>query len=310
MKRLDTLDFPWAGGTVGEYHPATYESQHLVVDEHGIIDKQATDKQVVNQTVVDKQKVAAAFSQAAPCYDSAAKLQQQVLEQLVQELPALPDHSVVVDLGCGTGKGLQQLTQRYPMGQLFGLDLAYGMLVHARSSQNVTANWCCGDAEQLPLQENSIDLVFSSLAIQWCQSFPKLLSQIQQALKPGGYFVLSTLTEGTLAELSQAWQQIDRYAHVNKYPSENWHRQQINGSGFQIVQAKNKQEVAYEQNLKAILQGLKNIGAGTVNGKRRSGLMSRQQYRQLTNQYEAFRQPSGLPATYQVFYSILKKPND
>ncbi|MDE1463132.1 malonyl-ACP O-methyltransferase BioC [Spartinivicinus poritis] len=297
MKRLDTLDWSWDGPKLltGEYHPATHESQHSAAGE---------------QAIIDKQKVAAAFSQAAPCYDSAAKLQQQVLKRLVQQLPDLPDNSVIADLGCGTGKGLQQLTQRYSSGQLLGLDLAYGMLAHARSHKRISANWCCGDAEQLPLRASSIDLVFSSLAIQWCQSFPKLLSQIENTLKPGGFFVFSTLTEGTLTELNQAWQQIDHYVHVNTYPSVDWHLQQIQASGFQTVAAINKQEVVYEQNLKVVLQGLKNIGAGTVNGRRRSGLMSREQYQQLTSQYEAFRQSSGLPATYQVFYSILKKPND
>ncbi|WP_163835870.1 malonyl-ACP O-methyltransferase BioC [Spartinivicinus ruber] len=304
MKRLDTLDWSWVGAAkplTGEYHPAIDERQQLATNEQTLVDKQTIDQNV------DKQKVAAAFSQAAPCYDSAAKLQQRVLDGVVQQLPNLANHPVIVDLGCGTGKGLQQLTQRYPSGQLFGLDLAYGMLAHARSNKSISASWCCADAEQLPLQASSIDLVLSSLAIQWCQSFPKLLSQIQQALKPGGYFVFSTLTEGTLVELSQAWQKIDHYAHVNKYPSESWHYQQVKTRGFQIVQAENKQEVVYEQNLKAILEGLKSIGAGTVNGKRRNSLMTRRQYRQLTNHYENFRQLAGLPATYQVLYAVLQK---
>lgn len=284
------------------------------VDWQQSIKPHSVELSVDQQGIIDKQKIATAFSQAATHYDSAAKLQQYVLDQLAQFLPKVPAAPVIVDLGCGTGKGLQQLEKHYPTAQLLGLDLAYGMLAQARestqaqtASEHSRASWCCGDGESFPLKTNSIDLVFSSLAIQWCQSFPQVLEQLYQSLKPGGYFVFSTLTKGTLAELRQAWRGVDSYIHVNSYPSVDWHYQQIAQSAFQLTQATNKEVVVCEESLKALLHGIKAIGAGTVNGARRTGLMTCQQYRQLSKHYELFRQSKGLPATYQVLYTVLKK---
>jgi malonyl-CoA O-methyltransferase len=118
-----------------------------------------------------KQKVAAAFSRAAATYDSVAAFQRTVGTRLLSLLPepaktysAKEAHvQQWLDIGCGTGHFCAHLQQRWPSAQGLGLDLAEGMLTFARS-RCPDVSYICADAEQLPLRDNSQDLVFSSLA--------------------------------------------------------------------------------------------------------------------------------------------------
>ena len=99
----------------------------------------------------------------------------------------------ILDMGCGTGRETQALQNHYPMRQLTGLDLSDGMLAYARKRYLLGGGrWLAGDIENLPLRNEMFDLVFSSLAIQWCESLTNVLDEVYQVLKPGGWFVFST----------------------------------------------------------------------------------------------------------------------
>ncbi|MFC6674186.1 methyltransferase domain-containing protein [Marinobacterium aestuariivivens] len=114
---------------------------------------------------IDKRKVADSFSQAASTYDNVARLQQEVGEELLLTIPE-GTFERVLDLGCGTGYFTQQLTRLAGRPEVLGLDLAPGMLHYARQQySHLPIQWVGGDAEQLPLADRSVDLVFSSLAI-------------------------------------------------------------------------------------------------------------------------------------------------
>ena len=118
--------------------------------------------------------VARAFSNAAHTYDAEAVLQREVGQHLLQMLPADLQVQNWLDLGCGTGYFCEQLQQRYPQASGTGLDIAPGMLQQARALRPC-AHYMCGDASALPLASNSQDLIFSSLALQWCPDFSVVL---------------------------------------------------------------------------------------------------------------------------------------
>ncbi len=57
-----------------------------------------------------------------------------------------------------------------------------------------------------------------------------------------------------------------------------------------------------------LLHELKTLGAHNMNSKRPSGLTGRQRLAAMVQAYETWREPSGLPATYDVIYGTLEKP--
>lgn len=260
---------------------------------------------------LDKRRVASSFSRAAGSYDSVARLQRAVGETLLNQLGGLAPERAgrVLDLGCGTGYFAERLSHRLPGAQLIGLDIAEGMLSFARQERSVPAVWLCADAEELPLADRSVDLVFSSLSVQWCEHLPSLFGELWRVLKPGGQLVFSTLGPRTLWELKSAWQAVDGYVHVNRFSAETSVTGALEGAGFSGVTCETEERVLRYDTLTELTRELKALGAHNVNRGQPEGLTGRQKMLALKRAYEAFRGDDGcLPASYEVFYIRATKP--
>jgi malonyl-CoA O-methyltransferase len=241
----------------------------------------------------DKRQVAASFSRAAQSYDSVAALQRDVGNELLARMPALTP-ARWLDLGCGTGYFTRALATRYLQGCGLALDLAEGMLRHARP-QGGARHFVAGDAERLPLRDGSLDLIFSSLA------------EAHRVLRPGGVLAFSSLCVGTLQELRNSWQTVDGFVHVNRFRRFADYQALCAASGLQMLTLERQARVLHFPDLRALTHELKALGAHNLNPGRPGGLTGRARVRALVEAYEHFRRPQGLPATYQVVYGVLRK---
>ncbi|MGP9832881.1 malonyl-ACP O-methyltransferase BioC [Marinobacter sp. NSM] len=162
--------------------------------------------------------IARGFGGASQTYDSASRLQKVMGDTMLGRLPENLEPVSILDLGCGTGWFTRKLASRFPNAAITGADLAPGMLQEAKDRSSETIRWLNADAEQLPLADNSADLIFSNLMIQWSTRPELVLAECQRILKPGGILAISTLLDGTLAELKQAWASADPgQPHVNRF---------------------------------------------------------------------------------------------
>ncbi|MFC3607777.1 malonyl-ACP O-methyltransferase BioC [Stutzerimonas tarimensis] len=260
----------------------------------------------MNAALPDKRQIAASFSRAAASYDSVAALQRSVGAELLRCLPPTLRPARWLDLGCGTGFFSGVLADRYPQAEGLALDIAEGMLRHAREAGHADA-YIGGDAERLPLRGSSVDLVFSSLALQWCGDFSSVLAQAERVLRPGGLFAFSSLCAGTLQELRDSWRAVDGYAHVNRFRAYEQYERLCQGGGLRFLTLKQQPEVLYFPDLRQLTHELKALGAHNLNPGRPGGLTGRARIRALIEAYESYRQHQGLPATYQVVYGLLGK---
>lgn len=255
----------------------------------------------------DKKRVADSFSRAACSYDSVAELQRDVGHELLKRLPD-SDPQVVMDLGSGTGYFTPLIKQRYPQAFMLSLDLAEGMLNYSRDKRPVeNTAWLCGDAEALPLADNTVDLIFTSLAIQWCEQTDKLFAEIARVLKPGGQFVFSTLGPDTLHELRTAWAQVDDQVHVNRFI--DWRDLQTDlPEMLHVDSLETEYRVCRYARIRDLTNELKGIGAHNMNAGQPSGLTGRARIKAFSEAYETQRHAEGyLPATYHVYYGVFSK---
>ena len=254
---------------------------------------------------LDRARLRAAFERASAGYEAAAALQARVAAELLERLAEFNfQPRVVLDLGAGTGRVTRELKRRYPRALVIALDLAAGMLREARRNQPLWRRFArvCGDALRLPLKDGSVDLVFSSLMLQWCEPLDAAFAEVRRVLKPEGFFAFSTFGPDTLNELRSAWTQADGYNHVNGFVD-------MHDVGDALVRAGLTEPVLDVERLVldyadalALMRDLKAIGAHNATAGRPRSLAGRARLTRVQDAYEAFRRAGQLPATYEVIY--------
>ena len=256
---------------------------------------------------LDKKRVAESFSRAAETYDGAAHLQTQVGRLLSDLLPEPSADEAVLDLGCGTGFCTEILLPR--KGCVMALDIAPGMLKKAREKVIGEVDWLCADGEFLPFHSGSFSGTMSNLTIQWSENLPRLFGELARVTQEGGWLLFSTLGPATLSELRSAWRRVDEYTHVNTFVGADELRAALVNAGFEASVFREEVVVPHYRQVSALMRELKDLGAHNVNAQQNPGLTGPRQLRRLSRAYERFRQADGtLPATYQVFLVLARKP--
>lgn len=254
----------------------------------------------------DKQAIAAAFGRAAASYDNHAAFQRDVGYKLLDLMPERLQGKKILDLGCGTGYFSQHFIEAG--AELVCADLSAEMLKQAQARCGAgNAEFTLCDAESMPFADESFDYVFSSLALQWCEDLSVPLKEIRRILKPGGGVYFSTLLEGSLFELNQAWSEVDSHQHVNRFISRNKVKLALAQAGYADHHLFLDTITLRYASAFALMKDLKGIGATHVSG-RSKGLVSRRSLIQVETAYRAFCGADGdLPATYQVCFGVLHR---
>lgn len=259
---------------------------------------------------LDKRLVRESFDRAATGYDDVALLQQEIGNRLLERLDLIklmPQR--ILDVGSGTGQLSLQLTRRYKNCEVVALDIAAAMLKQAKQRLGLLDRWfgrqrfICGDADHLPLAGNSVDMIISNFAIQWCSDLDQTFGEFQRVLKPGGLLLFTTFGPDTLRELRQAWRAVDDNVHVNSFIDMHDIGDAMVRSGLaDPVMDTDRLTLTYREGM-GIMRDLKAMGAHNVAAGRNHALTGKQKLQQMLAAYEQFRNRDGvLPATYEVVY--------
>ena len=271
----------------------------------------------MDEFLIDKRQVRRAFNRAAESYDTAAVLQHEVCRRMFERLDYIKlQPSRILDAGSGTGWGTRQLAQRYPAAQIVALDIAMGMLsiAHGRFGWlkklfgGANQTQLCGDMEALPLAANSVEMVWSNLAVQWCNDLPATFVELHRVLKVDGLLMFSTFGPDTLKELRQAFNGVDQHNHLNRFADMHDIGDMLVHGGFaEPVMDMEYITLTYDD-VRSVLQDLKTIGAHNVTAGRGQGLMGKNSWARLIENYERLRSNGKLPATFEVVYGHAWKP--
>jgi malonyl-CoA O-methyltransferase len=266
---------------------------------------------------LDKARVRASFDRAALTYDAAAVLQAEVRQRMFERLDLVklrPQR--ILDAGCGTGHASTLLAQRFKQADVVSLDIAMGMLKKTLASRsliqkllgNASRIVVCGDIERLPLADQSLDLLWSNLAIQWCNDLDQAFGEMHRTLRTGGLVMFSTFGPDTLKELRAAASVDGEHVHVSRFIDMHDIGDALVRAGFSAPVLDVERFVLTYDDVLGVMRDLKAIGAHNAAQGRNRGLLGRGFLQKLTAAYERFRADGKLPATYEVVYGHAWKP--
>lgn len=177
------------------------------------------------------------FERLAPHYDR--RVLQRHLFGPVQAaaLDALAAEGIVpravLDIGCGTGRLLAQVAERWPAAYGVGVDPSAAMLreawrTHAAHPGRALVR---GDAAALPLRPGCMDAVVSTISFHHWRGQAVALQAVARVLRPGGLFVL--------ADIDPPWPALSRplldWLDDARYQGSRTVRRMLEAAGFAVV---------------------------------------------------------------------------
>jgi len=243
-----------------------------------------------------KLHIARRFGRAAAHYEQHNKVQQQS-NLLLQ--PFVKQSDLLVDLGCGPGSSYKML--RHKCERYLGIDLSDEMLHQA--SGRYKDNWLQADAEALPLASDSVDLIYSNLALQWCMDRKELGHELFRVLRPGGRIVCSVILERSMQPLQRYLNEAEAAQCVNRQPALTDWEDALENAGFRLIQKAEQFVTEWFTDLHALLDSIKGVGAGMVVSPERQQSqqrLTRGRLRKLSELYEGSRCNGKLPLSYHI----------
>lgn len=244
------------------------------------------------------------FDKAAQSYQSAARLQQQVAADLLAKLSAAAkQHSRLLDMGCGPG-WLHPTLKNY-CAELWAADLSAQMLTQAKTLKHASC-YLQADAAALPIPAKSLDIIFSSLMLQWCPKPAAVFAEFYRVLKDDGSLYLTTLVTDSMAEFRQSWAEVDNHNHQLTFLPAAEVLTAASAQGF-VCRSELITYPLFYPDVRSLARSFKQIGANYVAGRTDAGLGGKKRWRQFAEAYEQFRTEQGLPLSYQVLQIVATK---
>lgn len=256
-----------------------------------------------------------------PTWREAAFLHEEIGQRMLERLRYIRlEPQAVLDAGCGGGWARAGLAERYPHAHYQGHDVSAVALAHARAGLGrpsaprwwprwgaarggpAAPEWHQADLAATGLPAESIDLIWSNLALHWHPAPPQVFTEWFRLLRPGGLVMFSTYGPATLHEVRQA---VDDAGLATRLPS--WI--DMHDFGDMLLENGFVDPVMDQETLTltypdatSLLNDVRRLGGNPAHG-RRAGLAGRSFRQRLVQALEARRNPDGrLGLTIEVAY--------
>jgi malonyl-CoA O-methyltransferase len=232
------------------------------------------------------------FNKKAHHYASNAKIQQIIANDLYHLCPS--NKELTLDLGMGPGVNLKKLLEKSTL--VLGVDIAPNMVIEANNLNLYNSLGIIADAHNLndalnkhlnnstnlnncvldkiddsyikklyPFQNkfkqlHGFDMIFSSLALQWC-NLDVVLKQLKYCINKNCFIAIAFPIEGTLNELKIATEQCSLNAHINQFLTEKEVYNLIKNSEFKNLKIEFKTYYDKFDNIDDFLYSIRGIGA-------------------------------------------------
>ncbi len=230
----------------------------------------------------------------------------------------------LLDAGCGSGEDLALLQKTYPAAQVLGLDAAPAMLRAAQTAPpamralnqmlsrlmpaRAGVDLVCADFGDLPFGPNSLDLLWSNLALHWHPQPDRVFAEWRRVLRVDGLLMFSSFGPDTFKELRAAFSAMDGTPHTLPFVDMHDFGDQLVEAGFSTpVMDVERITVTYDTPA-ALLADVRALGGNPL-ATRRRGLIGRAAWQGMLDGLEAQRRPDGkLGLSFEVIFGHAFRP--
>lgn len=150
-------------------------------------------------------------------------------------------NETILDLGCGTGRLTQKISEK--ADDVYGVDLSESMLVDAQKTYPNIKFKACDAQRNIDFDDNFFDAIFSNAALHWMTDANSVIKNANRILKPKGRFVFEMGGYGNISNLLNSINQVAKdylvedYKIKNYYPSISEYSNLLENNGFQVKYA-------------------------------------------------------------------------
>ncbi len=194
-------------------------------------------------------------------YEKASAHQKEWGASIIGSL-TLGGHERVLDLGCGDGVLTCQIADLLPSGEAVGIDASRGMINVAREKERRNLKFLLKDIDSIDYNEE-FDFVFSNAALHWVKDHSRLLRNVRDALREGGFIRFNFAGDGNCANFfkvireGMALERFQRYFKDFEWPwympSITQYRSLVETSGFRNTKVWSENADRYFPNVQTMV---------------------------------------------------------
>ena len=156
---------------------------------------------------------------------------------ILKTIGELPQHTQILDVGCGIGELCHSMSLQYPSAEIIGIDPSVKMINRANEiSSGNNIKYICGGADSLA-NNQKFDIIISTNAYPYIPDKRKFLLDMKKQLKPNGRLLLLFANKNNLYD-SLCLMMVQLTTSKAQYPSVVSTQNLLKSSGFEIIKIK------------------------------------------------------------------------
>lgn len=255
-------------------------------------------------------------------------LRREIAKRMLEHLtPIKMQPKCILDAGCGEGADILMLKKRYLNAYVVGIDGSYNMLTLAKKhytktqfmsnfvfyffyyflfkTHNVlryTNNLICTNFAQLPLASNTLDIIWSNLALHWHPQPNTVFLEWKRVLRTQGLLVFSCFGPDTFKEVRFAFNSIDTAGHILPFIDMHDFGDMLINAGFSSPVIDMEMFTLKYNTPQDLLMDLRAWGGNPLENRRRS-LLGINHYQSIVSRLEKMRDINyKIPLSFEIIY--------